>query len=109
MVSLTKEGLVDGAKIAAESDMSFDEYCELISENLITGQSLGEVKLVLRYYELDEYFNEGKGQTVTNGTYLEKKIVTFFFYLIHFYLSEMGGTATNGASRFCHPPTVAGG
>ena len=74
VVSLTKEGLVDGAKIAVESDMSFDEYCELISENLITGQSPGEVKLVLRYYEIDRYFNEEKDQTVINEIHSQKKL-----------------------------------
>ena len=73
MVSLTKEGLVDGAKIAAESDMSFDEYCELISEILVTGQGPGEVKVVLRSYEIDEYFNEEQNQTVISEIYSQKK------------------------------------
>ena len=74
MVSLTKEGLVDGAKIAAESDMSFDEYCELISEVLITGQSPGEIKVVLKSYEIDEYFNEEQGQTVIGEIYSQEKL-----------------------------------
>lgn len=74
MVSLTKKGLVDGAKIAAESDMSFDEYCELISETLVTGQAPGEVKVVLRSYEIDEYFNNEKDQRVISEIYSQKKL-----------------------------------
>ena len=74
MVSLTKEGLVDGAKIAAESDMSFDEYCELIVESLISGQSLGEVRVVLKSYGIDAYFNEETNQTISSRIHSEKKL-----------------------------------
>ena len=58
LVSLTKEGLVDGARVAAESDMSFDEYCELIVDSLISGQSLNEVKSMLKGYRIDKYFSQ---------------------------------------------------
>ena len=61
LVSLTEEGLVDEAKVAAEVDISFDEYCELIASTLISGQSPDEVKAMLRSYEIDKYFSEEKG------------------------------------------------
>ena len=74
MVSLTKEGLVDGAKIAAASDISFDEYCELIVESLISGQSLGEGRVVLKSCGIDEYFSEETNQTIISGIHSEKKL-----------------------------------
>ena len=74
LVNLTKKGLVDGAKIATEVDMSFDEYCVLIAKILITGQSPGEVKVVLKSYEIDAYFNEEKDQTVINEIHSQKKM-----------------------------------
>ena len=60
LVSLTKEGLVDGAKIAAESDIPFGEYCELIANILISGQTLDEIRVVLKSYEIDKYFDKEK-------------------------------------------------
>ena len=74
MVSLTKEGLVDGAKIAAVSDMSFDEYCELIVEALISGQDLKEVKVMLKSYEIDKYFNKERGQAIVSEIRLRKEL-----------------------------------
>ena len=61
LVSLTKEGIIDGARIAAGTDMSFDEYCELIADSLISGQSPDEVKTMLKSYRIDRYFSGEEG------------------------------------------------
>ena len=61
LVSLTKEGIVDGARIAAETDMSFDDYCKVIADSLISGQGPDEVKAMLKSYQIDKYFIKERG------------------------------------------------
>ena len=61
LVSLTRDGLVNGAIAAAEVDMSFDEYCELVANSLISGQSPDEVKAMLKSCQIDKYFSEEIG------------------------------------------------
>lgn len=46
-VSLNYEGIRDGAIQAAEDGLSFDEYCELISKIIISGQSKDFIKGLL--------------------------------------------------------------
>ena len=60
MPSLTKEGLIAGAKQAAEDGLSFDGYCELISKVVISGQTVDEVKALLKSHGLDVYFESGQ-------------------------------------------------
>lgn len=62
MPSLTKEGLIDGAKQAAMDGLSFDAYCELIAKVIISGQTLDEVKALLKSHGLDVYFGTGGNQ-----------------------------------------------
>ena len=62
MPSLNKEGLIDGAKSAATSGMSFDEYCELIAKVIISGQTKDQVKSMLRSHGLDVYFEDTENQ-----------------------------------------------
>jgi hypothetical protein len=57
-ISLTKEGLIDGAKQAAEDGLSFDDYCELITKIIISGQTLDQVRGLLKSHGLDAYFEE---------------------------------------------------
>lgn len=39
---------------------------------------------------------------------VKKQIIcNFFAFYATLYNVQMGGTAMNGASRFCHPPTIA--
>ena len=54
---MNKEGLIDGAKQAAQDGMSFDEYCELIAKVIISGQTVDQVKSILRSHGLDVYFS----------------------------------------------------
>lgn len=60
-VSLNKEGLIDGAKQAAQDGLSFDEYCELIAKVIISGQTVDQVKSMLKSHGLDVYFDVEAG------------------------------------------------
>ena len=62
MPSLTKEGLIAGAKQAAQDGMSFDAYCELITKVIVSGQTLDEVKVLLKAHGLDVYFGDTEPQ-----------------------------------------------
>lgn len=57
MPSLNKEGLIAGAKQAAMDGMSFDEYCELITKVIVSGQTVDQVKALLKSHGLDVYFD----------------------------------------------------
>lgn len=54
--SLNKEGLIDGAKQACQDGLSFDEYCNLISTVIISGQSKEEVAGMLMAHGINLYF-----------------------------------------------------
>jgi len=56
MPSLTKEGLIDGAKQAVMDGLSFDAYCELIAKVIISGQTVDQVKVLLKSHGIDVYF-----------------------------------------------------
>lgn len=56
MPSLNKEGLIDGAKQACQDGLSFDEYCDLISKVIISGQSKEEVTMMLQTHGIHLYF-----------------------------------------------------
>lgn len=56
MASLNKEGLIDGAKQACQNGLSFDEYCNLISKVIISGQPKEEVKILLINQNIHLYF-----------------------------------------------------
>ena len=43
-VPMTYEGIVDGALYAVDAGITFDEYCELISKMVISGQSKDFIK-----------------------------------------------------------------
>ena len=66
MPSLTKAGLIDGAKQAALDGLSFDAYCELIAKMIISGQTVDQVKALLRSHGLDVYFEDGEPQRVVS-------------------------------------------
>ena len=75
MPNLTKAGLIDGAKSAAASGMSFDAYCGLIAKVIISGQTPAQVKSLLRSHGLDVYFDDGENQMVVSeirGQYVDE-------------------------------------
>ena len=66
MPSLTKEGLIAGAKQAAQDGLSFDAYCELIANVIISGQTVEQVKALLKSHGLDVYFGPERHQMVVS-------------------------------------------
>jgi phosphoglycolate phosphatase-like HAD superfamily hydrolase len=57
-VQLRIQNLIDGAKSAAKSGQSFDQYCEIISIVVISGQTKDEVKAFLTSHQIDKLFDE---------------------------------------------------
>ena len=55
-VPLRVDGLVKGAKMAVEQGLSFDDYCEMISKVIISGQLPWVVKLYLEKLEIHTLF-----------------------------------------------------
>ena len=55
-VPLRIDGLVEGAKMAVEQGLSFDDYCEMISKVIISGQPLWVVKMKLEKLEIHTLF-----------------------------------------------------
>ena len=55
-VPLRIDGLVRGAKMAVEQGLSFDDYCEMISKVIISGQPLWVVKMKLESLEIHTLF-----------------------------------------------------
>ena len=55
-VPLRIDGLVKGAKTAVEQGLSFDDYCEMISKVIISGQPLWHVKMYLQKLEIHTLF-----------------------------------------------------
>ena len=55
-VPLRVDGLVKGAKMAVEQGLSFDDYCEMISKVIISGQPLWHVKMLLQKMEIHTLF-----------------------------------------------------
>jgi len=56
MPSLNKQGLIDGAKQAAQDEISFDTYCDMVSKMVISGQSKEEVAGMLMAHGIHLYF-----------------------------------------------------
>lgn len=54
--SLTKEGLIDGAKQACQDGLSFDAYCAMIRRVVISGQSKEEIARMLESHGIHLYF-----------------------------------------------------
>ena len=59
--SLNKEGLIEGAKQAAQDGLSFDAYCALVAKVVISGQTVDQVKALLKSHGLDVYFDVEAG------------------------------------------------
>lgn len=57
-IPLRIQNLIDGAKSAAKSGKSFDQYCEIISIVVISGQTKDEVKAFLTSHQIDKLFDE---------------------------------------------------
>ena len=55
-VPLRIDGLVNGAKMAVKQGLSFDDYCEMISKVIISGQPLWVVKMKLEKLEIHTLF-----------------------------------------------------
>ena len=55
-VPLRVDRLVKGAKTAVEQGLSFDDYCEMISKVIISGQPLWVVKMYLEKLEIHTLF-----------------------------------------------------
>ena len=55
-VPLRVDGLVKGAKMAVEQGLSFDEYCEMVTKVIISGQPLWLVKMILQKMEIHTLF-----------------------------------------------------
>ena len=55
-VPLRVDGLVNGAKMAVEQGLSFDDYCVMISKVIISGQPLWVVKMLLQKMEIHTLF-----------------------------------------------------
>ena len=57
-IKLTASGLEDGAKQAHKDGMTFDEYCEMLSKVVISGQTAGQIKKLLTLYTIDMIFDK---------------------------------------------------
>ena len=57
-IPLQPERLVAGAIQAAKGGFTFDEYCELLSKIVISGQTVNQVRQLLINAAIDTYFTE---------------------------------------------------
>ena len=55
-IPLRVDGLVDGARIAVEQGLSFDEYADMISKVIISGQPKWVVWMYLQKLEIHTIF-----------------------------------------------------
>lgn len=60
-VPLTPEGIVAGARQAAKDGLTFDEFCELLSKIVISGQTVNQLRQLLINAAIDLYFEESIG------------------------------------------------
>ena len=58
MRSLTRAGIIAGAKVAAAHGLSFSEYCALVASILVSGQSSEQVKAILERCGIEGYFRD---------------------------------------------------
>lgn len=57
-VPLDPKNIIDGAKRASEDGLSFEEFAEMITKIIISGQSLSEVRIMLIRAGIDEHFEK---------------------------------------------------
>jgi len=57
-IPLDSKNIIEGAKQANEDGLSFEEFAEMISKIIISGQTLAEVRMMLIRAGIDEYFDK---------------------------------------------------
>lgn len=57
-VTLKVEGLIQSAKFCAEDGQSFDEFCDMISRVIISGQTVDEIRTYMTSLGIDKIFED---------------------------------------------------